>query len=542
MDNNTLYRKYRPITFDDVVGQDWIVRTLKNQIKQETVSHAYLFCGTRGTGKTTVAKILARSLNCENKKDGNPCNECKTCKESLEGTDLNIYEMDAASNRGINDIRGLKELVEYPPQNGEKYKVFIIDEAHMLSREAFNSFLKLLEEPPSYVVFILATTNPNKILETIISRCQRYDFKRINIETISNYLKTICKKENILIDDDALIFIAEKSDGSMRESLSKLDRCRAYAINEKITKEDIINILGIIDDDDYRKLTKAINVQNIKDVLKIVEDTVGKGKDLSLFISDFIWYLRNVLLSKELDNGNEYLNITEANFKKYKEASEDITKNTLVFFIEELSKVSNQMKYDENKRVLLETTLIRLASPETYVMEESIISRIEKIEQKLLENTYVKMDVYDINDNIENKKLEKIEKINNTEKKEEKISKIEVSEASYEEIKKVIEDFKVIISGLNPLEKALLKNVNLIPGDKEKNGIVDILLPDYEYGLLKEKGIENLLKEKAYKMYGKEITFRFKNKTKENFAEKPEIIIKKLSKAINMEIKEVKNE
>ena len=540
MDNNTLYRKYRPTTFDDVVGQDWIVRTLKNQIKQNIVSHAYLFCGTRGTGKTTIAKILARSLNCENKKDGNPCNECKNCVASLEGTDLNIYEMDAASNRGINDIRGLKDLVEYPPQNGEKYKIFIIDEAHMLSREAFNSFLKLLEEPPSYVVFILATTNPNKILETIISRCQRYDFKRINIETISNYLKTICKKENINIDDDALIFISEKSDGSMRESLSKLDRCRAYSPNERITKEDIINILGIIDDDDYDKLVKAINCQNVKEVLRIVENVVLKGKDLSLFITDLIWYLRNVLLSKELDHGNEYLNITEENFKKYKKASEDITKNTIIFFIEELSKASNQMKYEENKRVLLETTLIRLASPETYIMDESLISRIEKIEQKLSENTYVKMEVKNEDNNIlDIEKTENIKKENTKKIEDEKISIIEVSEATYEEIKKVIEDFKIIISNLDPLPKTLLKNAKLIPGDKETPGIIDVLLPSYEYGLLKDKSIENILKESARKIYGKDINFRFKNNSNEKYVENPEIVLKDLKKTINMEIKEI---
>ncbi|MBQ2204950.1 MAG: DNA polymerase III subunit gamma/tau, partial [Lachnospiraceae bacterium] len=232
----TLYRKYRPLDFDTVVGQDVIVKTLRNQILKGSIAHAYLFCGTRGTGKTTIAKIFARAINCPNENNGNPCNECNACKSALDGANYNILEMDAASNRGVEDIRKITEAISYPPINDQKYKVFIIDEAHALTDTAVQAFLKSLEEPPEYVVFILATTDPNKLPETILSRCQKYNFKRISVDEIAEYLKKICVEEKIDIDDDALVFIAEKSDGSMRESISKLDRCRAYAPNDKFDK------------------------------------------------------------------------------------------------------------------------------------------------------------------------------------------------------------------------------------------------------------------------------------------------------------------
>lgn len=200
MEQNTLYRKYRPLDFDAVVGQDAIVKTLKNQIQNDRVAHAYLFCGTRGTGKTTVAKILARAVNCQNRKDANPCNSCESCKSSIEGTNLNVYEIDAATNNSIDDIRNIKEIVEYPPINNEKYKVFIIDEAQELSDAARDAFLKTLEEPPSYVIFILATTEPNKFKSTILSRCQRYDFRRISVDEIVENLSNICDKEKIEVE------------------------------------------------------------------------------------------------------------------------------------------------------------------------------------------------------------------------------------------------------------------------------------------------------------------------------------------------------
>ena len=325
----TLYRKYRPLDFDTVVGQDVIVKTLRNQILKGSIAHAYLFCGTRGTGKTTIAKIFARAINCPNENNGNPCNECNACKSALDGANYNILEMDAASNRGVEDIRKITEAISYPPINDQKYKVFIIDEAHALTDTAVQAFLKSLEEPPEYVVFILATTDPNKLPETILSRCQKYNFKRISVDEIVEYLKKICVEEKIDIDDDALVFIAEKSDGSMRESISKLDRCRAYAPNDKFDKEKVINLLGVVGDDEYRDLTKYVNEGNIHESFKIISECIDKGKDINQFANDFIWHLRNLLIVKDLKEPVETLNITRSNFDKLKKESEAISKLTI---------------------------------------------------------------------------------------------------------------------------------------------------------------------------------------------------------------------
>lgn len=392
MEQNTLYRKYRPINFDQVVGQEHIVVALKNQILNDKLAHAYLFCGTRGTGKTTVAKILARAANCKNRQDANPCNECEICKSIFDNADLNVFEMDAAANNSINDIRKIRELVQYPPINDEKYKIFIIDEAHELSDAAGDAFLKTLEEPPEYVIFILATTEPSKLKSTILSRCQRYDFRRIAIPDIISNLKNICEKEKIDIEENALHFIAEKADGSMRESISILDRCNAFLTNETATLDKVKYILGIADDTVFSEMTKALIKEDVKEVLSLLDTSIKNGKEITVFVNDYIYYLRNLMIIKYLDKENEILSITKEKFNELKLVSNNISIDTIIWYIERLSHISRVMKSDENKKVLLETTLIKLAVPETDYIEEAVMSRLATLETKLKKHSYINVN------------------------------------------------------------------------------------------------------------------------------------------------------
>ena len=380
MEQNTLYRKYRPILFDQVIGQDPIIKTLKNQIKNNNIAHAYMFCGTRGTGKTTVAKIFARAINCKNQKDGNPCNTCETCIQILDNNNLNVMEIDAAANNSINDIRKIKDIVKYPPLNNDKYKIFIIDEAHELSDAAADAFLKTLEEPPTYAIFILATTEPNKLKPTILSRCQRYDFRRIKIVDIVKNLQYICDKENINIDEESLNFIAEKSDGSMRESISILDRINGFLGDDKATIDIVKYILGVPDDKVFFDIINALLEEDIKNTLTIFDETVKNGKDITIFVNDFIYYLRNILIIKYLDKENEILSITKQKFNELKNLSEKISKEKLIFYIDTLSKLSQIIKTDENKQILVETTLIRLNIRQTNISTDDILNRLEELE------------------------------------------------------------------------------------------------------------------------------------------------------------------
>ena len=295
MSYTALYRKFRPQNFEDVKGQEHIVTTLKNQIKADRIGHAYLFCGTRGTGKTTIAKILAKAVNCEHPIDGSPCNECPTCRAINAGASMNVVEIDAASNNGVDNIREIREEVAYRPTQG-RYKVYIIDEVHMLSAGAFNALLKTLEEPPSYVIFILATTEVHKIPITILSRCQRYDFKRITVDTIADRLRELMEKEGNDVEDKAIRYIAKAADGSMRDALSLLDQCIAFYLGEKLTYEKVLENLGAVDTDVFSRLLREILSQHTSQAIKILEDLIIRGRELGQFVTDFIWYLRNLLL------------------------------------------------------------------------------------------------------------------------------------------------------------------------------------------------------------------------------------------------------
>ena len=287
MSYTALYRKFRPSGFEEVKGQDHIVTTLKNQIKTGRIGHAYLFTGTRGTGKTSVAKIFAKSVNCEHTVDGSPCGECSVCKAISAGVSMNAIEIDAASNNGVDNIREIVDEVSYSPTEG-KYKVYIIDEVHMLSTGAFNALLKTLEEPPSYVIFILATTEVHKIPITILSRCQRYDFRRISIETIADRLRELMEVENIPVEERALRYVAKMGDGSLRDALSLLDQCLAFHFGKELTYDMALEVLGAVDQDVFSRLLQNIVERNVLGCITLLEEVIYKGRELTQFVTDFI--------------------------------------------------------------------------------------------------------------------------------------------------------------------------------------------------------------------------------------------------------------
>lgn len=382
MSYTALYRKFRPDTFEDVKGQDHIVKTLKNQIMAGRIGHAYLFCGTRGTGKTSIAKIFAKAVNCERPADGSPCNECASCRAIAAGASMNVIEIDAASNNGVDNIREIREEVAYSPAEG-RYKVYIIDEVHMLSIGAFNALLKTLEEPPSYVIFILATTEAHKIPVTILSRCQRYDFRRISQETILDRLKELMEQEQVEAEERALRYIAKKGDGSLRDSLSLLDQCIAFYLGEKLTYEKVLEVLGAVDTEVFSDLLRKILNEDLAEAISTLEKLIMQGRDLTQFVSDFTWYMRNLMLVKASDEMEDILDVSAENLDRLREEAKMIRSDTLMRFIRIFSELANNIRYASNKRVLLELALIKLCRPESERDELSLTERIRKLETKL---------------------------------------------------------------------------------------------------------------------------------------------------------------
>ena len=384
MSYTALYRKFRPDNFDDVKGQDHIVTTLTNQIKHNRIGHAYLFCGTRGTGKTTVAKILAKAVNCEHPVNGSPCNECAMCKAIQAGTAMNVIEIDAASNNGVDNIREIREEVSYRPTEGN-YKVYIIDEVHMLSTGAFNALLKTLEEPPSYVMFILATTEAHKIPITILSRCQRYDFHRITIDTIAARLDELLKIEGVEAEEKAVRYVAKAGDGSMRDALSLLDQCIAFYLGQTLTYDKVLDVLGAVDTEVFSKLLRKVIQGDVTSSIHILEELIVGGRELSQFVGDFTWYLRNLLLVKTSENPEEAIDVSSENMKLLKEESTMLEVETLMRYIRIFSDLSNQIRYATQKRVLVEIALIKLCRPAMETNLDSVLDRIRSLEQQMAE-------------------------------------------------------------------------------------------------------------------------------------------------------------
>ncbi len=392
MSYTALYRKWRPSGFEDVKGQDHIVQTLKNQITGQRVGHAYLFCGTRGTGKTTIAKIFAKAVNCEHPVDGSPCGECASCQSIAAGRSMNVVEIDAASNNGVENIREIREQVQYPPTEGT-YRVYIIDEVHMLSTGAFNALLKTLEEPPSYVIFILATTEVHKIPITVLSRCQRYDFRRITIDTIAARLRELADAEQIQAEDRALSYIARAADGSMRDALSLLDQCVAFHYGTLLTYDNVLEVLGAVDASVFSDLLRAVLEKRTADCIRKLEEMVIAGRELGQFVADFIWYLRNLLVLKTTDDAEGILEMSEDNIKRLKEEAQLVDGDTLMRFIRIFSDLSNQLRYASQKRVLIEVALIKLTKPQMEENLDSILQRLAELEARMDEGPAVDQEL-----------------------------------------------------------------------------------------------------------------------------------------------------
>lgn len=388
MSYTALYRKFRPDNFDDVKGQDHIVTTLKNQIKAGRIGHAYLFTGTRGTGKTTVAKILAKAVNCDHTTDGSPCGECEICRSISQGASMNVIEIDAASNNGVDNIREIVEEVSYSPAEG-KYKVYIIDEVHMLSIGAFNALLKTLEEPPSYVIFILATTEVHKIPITILSRCQRYDFRRISIDTIADRMRQLMDVEKVQIEEKALRFVAKMADGSLRDGLSLLDQCIAFHLGQELTYDKVLDVLGAVDTGVFSKLLRGILKQDVLACVDLLEEILMQGRELTQFVTDFTWYLRNLMLAKASDDVEDVIDISSENLAKLKEEASLVEMDQVIRYIRVFSELSGQIRYATQKRVLIEIALIKLCKPAMEIRDDSLLDRIRDIENKLEEGAFV---------------------------------------------------------------------------------------------------------------------------------------------------------
>ena len=439
-----LYRKLRPQTFEEVVGQDAIVKTLKNQIKSGRLSHAYLFTGTRGTGKTSTAKILARAANCLQPEEGNPCNRCENCLRDLEGNDLNIMEIDAASNNGVDNIRELREDVRYQPANA-KYKIYIIDEVHMLSTGAFNALLKTLEEPPAHVMFILATTDPHKIPDTILSRCQRYDFRRITTASIQEVLTNHLLKENVAYEEKAVRFIARLADGALRDAHSILDRCLAFYMGEELTLDKVLHLLGAVDNRVYEELTADLMKKDISALLQKTDEMLMQGRDLQQMVLGEIAFLRDILIVKTMPEAERILDISGERMIAFRAIAELAEEDFFMYVIRELSGLEAEMKYESNKRILLELTWIKLCHPGLDKDPENILRRLDDLEKKMAERP-----------------VRILEKVGDPEAKtEQKTGKnlppIEVS-AFPEDIKRVIAGWREIDFKINPFLDIVLSN------------------------------------------------------------------------------------
>ena len=373
-----LYRKYRPSTFDEVVGQEHITTSLRNQIKNDTISHAYLFCGTRGTGKTSVAKIFAKSINCENPVNGSACGKCPTCLALSDPSNLDILEIDAASNNRVDEIRELREKVKYPPVNG-KYKVYIIDEVHMLTDSAFNALLKTLEEPPKHVVFILATTEVQKLPATILSRCIRFDFKLVGLNDLENLVKRIFTKENIKFEDSAVSLIARLGEGSVRDTLSIADMCVAYT-NRDVTYDAVLNAVGAIDKSSLGGLAQHILKGDVKGLLSSLNDVIEKGKNIAQIAKDLASYFRDLAVVKTCDDYNSILKYPSTFADTLKQQADSANTDTILKALKCYSALDNEFRLTTNPRIVLEVASLNLCDEIRNFV--SLEQRVENLENK----------------------------------------------------------------------------------------------------------------------------------------------------------------
>ncbi|MCR1954419.1 DNA polymerase III subunit gamma/tau [Clostridioides mangenotii] len=439
--HKALYRTYRPQTFEDMVGQRHIIKTLKNQIKNDNVGHAYLFTGTRGTGKTSTAKIFARAVNCINPNDQEPCNKCEVCESILNDNTMDTIEIDAASNNSVDDIRELRESVKYSPTNC-KYKVYIIDEVHMLSQGAFNALLKTLEEPPSYVIFILATTEPHKIPATILSRCQRFDFKRVTINEMVKRMKDICTGENMEVEERALNLIASNSQGALRDALSILDQCMSFG-EDKITYDDVVELMGTVNIEQLFDLSQYIIDQDIKKSLQSLNEFISWGKDIRNLINDLISHFRNIMVRKVSKDIDDILSLPEDTLERISKQSEGVDINSLIRILNVLSETQDSIKSSSNQRVMVEVAIMKIAQPIFDDSKEALLDRIENLE-KIIESGNIKIASYQSSgeEAYEEEKIDPVIKTENKHYEEVKSEDVELVESSWKEVLKQIKKDK----------------------------------------------------------------------------------------------------
>ncbi len=527
MSYTALYRKFRPDCFEDVKGQEHIVTTLKNQIKAQRIGHAYLFCGTRGTGKTTIAKIFAKAVNCENPIDGSPCGECPTCKAIAAGVSMNVIEIDAASNNGVDNIREIVDEVSYSPAEG-KYKVYIIDEVHMLSIGAFNALLKTLEEPPSYVIFILATTEVHKIPITILSRCQRYDFKRITVDTISDRLQELMQEEQIAVDEKAIRYLAKTADGSMRDALSLLDQCIAFHFGQELTYDKVLDVLGAVDTEVFSRLFRHVLEQNVLGCISLLEEIVMQGRELTQFVTDFAWYLRNLMLIQASDEVEDIIDISSDNLAKLKEEAQMAKPDTIMRYIRIFSELSGQIKYAAQKRILIEIALIKLCSPSMETDTTSVLERVRTIEDKL-EKGIVAVQT-------DSSQISAAQGMANS--GQTTVKRQPLPTAIPEDVKMIVSKWPTIVGMAMMPMKQYLKDARLSLGGDNKLMIVveDGLPSDY---LQKQEGNKELLERMISDFAGKEIAVTIQSMRSDQSFEQNYV---DLSQVIHMEIEEEEEE
>ena len=515
MSYTALYRKFRPDTFEDVKGQDHIVTTLKNQLKANRIGHAYLFTGTRGTGKTTVAKIFARTVNCENPSEDGPCGECRICRAIAAGASMNVIEIDAASNNGVDNIREIVEEVSYSPAEG-KYKVYIIDEVHMLSIGAFNALLKTLEEPPSYVIFILATTEVHKLPVTILSRCQRYDFKRISIDTITGRMKELIDAEKVQVEEKALRYIAKTADGSMRDALSLLDQCIAFHLGQELTYDKVLDVLGAVDTEVFSRLLRHVLDRSVLGCVELLEEIVMQGRELTQFVTDFTWYLRNLMLVQASDHLEDVIDMSTDNLKRLKEESAMLDMDRIVRFIRIFSELSGQIRYAAQKRILVEIALIKLCKPEMETDQEAILDRIRQVEEKVENGVVVTAAAGEVT------------KVSDKAKK----PKPQLTKAIPEDVQQIVSQWPVIAGSVENPMRIYLKGAKLSLGGDNRLMIVleDGMASDYftQHAENKQQ-LEALLSGYANKEIEVTIqTVKEQGEFEENYVD--------LSKLVNMDI------
>ncbi|KOA19506.1 DNA polymerase III subunit tau [Clostridium homopropionicum DSM 5847] len=496
MSYTALYREWRPKTFEEVVGQSHVTTTLKNQIKNNRVAHAYLLCGTRGTGKTSTAKIFAKAVNCLEPKDGEPCNECEMCKKINAGLAIDVSEMDAASHNKVDDIRDLIEEVKYPPRES-RYKVYIMDEVHMLTQGAVNAFLKTLEEPPEKTIFVLATTDPQKLPITILSRCQRFDFKRIKSDDIFERLVKIIKEQGNYADNKSLRLIARISDGAMRDALSILDQAISMG-NGNVDYDKLINMLGLITNEYLFKLTDSIIKRDIEEAISVIDEVVYTGKDVNLFTKDMILHLRNLMISKVSENPEEVLDMSEENIYIVKEQASKLRVEEIMRCIRILQESEEQSKWSNQGRIYLEMAVIKMCKFEYDTSKEVLLARINKLENIIKEGNFnIKQNISDNNavKTVENRNPKKVfeKKQDNKEKSNDLNIKIEEnieSKLTLEDVKKSWKDILEVLKA----RRLMVLYASLVTGKVESciNGIIEIKYePEYAFNISRLKKEEN---------------------------------------------------